>query len=234
MAFHHNREAVVHACLGFLKKSAKAEDKEIVKELFWLFFDGLILVLSLISMSEHFIEHPEMIGVFRLLRVFRVLRVFELSNSLKRVESKMLSVLPTVFIFVFLIFLILYTYAIIGMHLYDYKKIDTLDFSTLYSAMSSLFVIMTNGVGGAIKELRFGAPDVNSIATDIFIFSYFVFSVLITLNVFTAIMASQVQEKIKEGIDEQSIVLKRIEDLETNIQKNINEMNKKMESLGRK
>ncbi len=171
ITFHHNREELFHAVAHFLKKKAESGDKEIVKELFWLFFDGLILGLSLISLLENFIDHPEIIGVFRLLRVFRILRVFELSKSLKNVESKMLSVFPTVFIFIFLIFLIVYTYAIIGMHLYDYKKFDTLDFSSLYTAMSSLIVIMTNGVAGALRELKSGSPNINAIVTDVFIFT---------------------------------------------------------------
>jgi predicted DNA-binding transcriptional regulator len=90
---------------------------------------------------------------------------------------------------------------------------------------------MASGVPVALKELKAGAPGISTIVTDIFIFSYFVFSVLITLNVFIAVMASQIQEKIKTKIDEQSKVLKRIEELEGNIQKSINEIDRKFEAM---
>jgi voltage-gated sodium channel len=196
------------------------------EEIFWLFFDGLILIFSLLSLFESLFTHPEIISTLRIFRIFRVLRVFELNESLKKLEKKIFSVVPTVFIFAFLLCLIIYVYSIIGMHLYDYKKFQTLDFSNLYVAFTSLFVIITNGWASTLNELKEGTPSLSPFITDIYIFSYFIFSVMVTFNVFIAVMTSQIQDKLKDEIDEQYKILTRIEGLEIKIQSNIQELEK--------
>jgi hypothetical protein len=199
------------------------------EELFWLFFDGLILILSIVSLFEHFFTHPQIISTLRILRVFRVLRVFELNKSLKDLERKIFSVVPTVLIFAFLLCLMIYVYSIIGMHVYNYQKFQSLDFSNLYSAFTSLFVIITNGWAGTLNELKAGSPSLDPLITDLYVFSYFIFSVMITFNVFIAVMTSQIQDKLREDIDQQYKILKRIEDSETKIRASIDELDKKIE-----
>lgn len=202
---------------------------ETKEEIFWLLFDGLILVLSIISLFEHLFTHPQIISTLRILRVFRVLRVFELHQSLKDLEKKIFSVVPTVLIFAFLLCLIIYVYSIIGMHMYNYQKFQTLDFSNLYSSFTSLFVIITNGWAGTLNELKAGSPSLNPLITDLYVFSYFIFSVMVTFNVFIAVMTTQIQDKLKDEIDQQYQILQRIEDSETKIQSSIEELEKKLE-----
>jgi voltage-gated sodium channel len=133
--------------------------------------------------------------MLRLFRIFRILRIFELDETLKNIEKKIISVIPTIITFLVLIFLILYSYAIIGMNLYDYKKLESLDFTNLYTSMMSLFIMMTNGWATPLIELKTNST-IPSVMSDIYVISFFIFSVLVTLNVFLAVMTSQIQEKL--------------------------------------
>jgi hypothetical protein len=66
--------------------------------------------------------------------------------------------------------------------------------------MTSLFVLMTNGWSDTLIELR-KVNEVATLVTDIYIISFFLFSVIVTLNVFLAVMTSQIQEKLAEDIE---------------------------------
>jgi voltage-gated sodium channel len=138
--------------------------------------------------------------ILRMFRIFRIFRVFEVSNRLKDIEKKIFSVVPTIITFLALIFLIIYCYAIIGMYLYDFNSFRYIDFSNLYSSITGLFTLMTNDWAATLAELR-DADNVSSIVSEIYIISFFVFSVLITLNIFLAVMTSQIQEKLVKKID---------------------------------
>jgi len=177
------------------KEELSDVDKKTIEDWLWIIFDSVLIILGILSLFRHVFEHPELILLFRLLRVFRVFRVFELSHTLKEIEKKIISVIPTITTFLALIVLILYSYAIIGMYMYDFHKFESIDFSGIYSAMSGLFIMMTNGWSDCLMELRTHSivPDLYS---DIFIFSFFIFSVTVTLNVFLAVMSSQIQDNI--------------------------------------
>jgi len=84
--------------------------------------------------------------------------------------------------------------------MYEFNKFNSIDFSSVYNAMISLFMIMTNGWSDPIKEMR-AFENIPSFVTDAYIISFFIFSVLITLNVFLAVMTSQIQERIKYDMD---------------------------------
>jgi predicted PurR-regulated permease PerM len=76
--------------------------------------------------------------------------------------------------------------------------------------MTSLFVLMTNGWSDTLYELR-KVNEVATIVTDIYVISFFLFSVIVTLNVFLAVMTSQIQEKLEEDIQEIKKVDKEIQ-----------------------
>lgn len=175
--------------------------EEVIEEWLWIIFDLFLVVLSILSFFRHFFDHPQLILILRMFRIFRIFRVFELNDSLKSIEKKIISVVPTIMTFFFLIILLLYTYAIVGMHLYDFKKFDSIDFSGVYAAMISLFILMTNGWSDILTELR-EVENVAVIITDIYVISFFLFSVIVTLNVFLAVMTSQIQEKLESDIKE--------------------------------
>lgn len=95
-----------------------------------------------------------------------------------------------------------YTYAIIGMNLYDFKQFKSINFTNVYSAMMDLFMSMTNGWAGILKDLH-TSDAVSPVISDIYITSFFIFSVMITLNVFLAVMTSGIQDRINEEKEDQ-------------------------------
>jgi hypothetical protein len=118
--------------------------------------------------------------------------------------------------------------------MYDFQKYETIDFSGVYAAMTSLFVMMTNGWSDTLIELR-SHHVVPNIYSDIYIISFFIFSVLVTLNVFLAVMTSQIQDKIekdlakdKEELLENDQEILRAESLQ---QTQIKALNEKLDSI---
>ena len=216
------------------KKSNLEEDRALIEEWMWLIFDGLLVIMGFIALFRHLVEHPQLILLLRLFRVFRIFRIFELNQTLKDIEKKIISVVPTIATFLVLIFLILYAYAIVGMYMYDFQKYETIDFSGVYAAMTSLFVMMTNGWSDTLIELR-SHHIVPNIYSDIYIISFFIFSVLVTLNVFLAVMTSQIQDKLaKEIADDHNELLekdKQILSAEHSQQKEIQELNAKLDAI---
>jgi voltage-gated sodium channel len=216
------------------KKSNLEKDRALIEEWMWLIFDGLLVIMGFIALFRHLVEHPQLILLLRLFRVFRIFRIFELNQTLKDIEKKIISVVPTIATFLVLIFLILYAYAIVGMYMYDFRKYETIDFSGVYAAMTSLFVMMTNGWSDTLIELR-SHHIVPNIYSDIYIISFFIFSVLVTLNVFLAVMTSQIQDKLaKEIADDHNELLekdKQILSAEHSQQKEIQELNAKLDAI---
>ena len=215
-------------------QSDLAREKALIEEWMWLVFDGLLVVMGFIALFRHLVEHPQLILLLRLFRVFRIFRIFELNQTLKEIEKKIISVVPTIATFLVLIFLILYAYAIVGMYMYDFKKYETIDFSGVYAAMTSLFVMMTNGWSDTLVELR-SHHIVPNIYSDIYIISFFIFSVLVTLNVFLAVMTSQIQDKLAKDIADEHEALKdadgQIMKMEKQQQHEIAELNAKLDAI---
>lgn len=225
------------ALKSYLAKEKKVNldaEKALIEEWLWLIFDGMLVIMGFIALFRHLVEHPQLILLLRLFRVFRIFRIFELNQTLKDIEKKIISVVPTIATFLVLIFLILYAYAIVGMYMYDFQKYETIDFSGVYAAMTSLFVMMTNGWSDTLIELR-SHHIVPNIYSDIYIISFFIFSVLVTLNVFLAVMTSQIQDKIekdlakdKEELLENDQEILRAESLQ---QTQIKALNEKLDSI---
>ena len=94
--------------------------------------------------------------------------------------------------------------------------------------------MMTNGWSDTLIELR-SHHVVPDIYTDIYIISFFIFSVLVTLNVFLAVMTSQIQDKLaKEFADDHDELLekdKQILRAEHSQQKEIQELNAKLDAI---
>ena len=227
----------IPALKKYLSKDVKGNlerEKALIEEWMWLIFDGLLVIMGFIALFRHLVEHPQLILLLRLFRVFRIFRIFELNQTLKDIEKKIISVVPTIATFLVLIFLILYAYAIVGMYMYDFKKYDTIDFSGVYAAMTSLFVMMTNGWADTLIDLR-SHHVVPNIYSDIYIISFFIFSVLVTLNVFLAVMTSQIQDKLAKDIADDRQALKdadgQILQIEKTQQSEIAELNAKLDAI---
>jgi len=211
--------------------------KEITENWLWLLFDFLIVFMSILSLYSHFTDHPEAVAIFRLFRVFRVLRIFEISSTLQKVEQKIFSAIPTVFVFAVLLFMIIYVYAIIGMYLYDFKKFDTINFSSLYETITGLFIIISNGWSDVLFDLKKNATNVSTLVTDFYVISFIIFSVIVTLNVFIAVMTSQIQEKLKVvnkiNDDDHKIIVNTQDNIEK-MKKSFYEIKKELEEIEEK
>jgi hypothetical protein len=78
--------------------------KVCLEQFFWLMFDLIITISSLAAIFFiNLFPHPEIITLFRVVRVFRIIRIFEVHKSLKQTERKIMSVIPTVFVFAILL-----------------------------------------------------------------------------------------------------------------------------------
>ncbi|MCS6795603.1 MAG: ion transporter [Raineya sp.] len=223
-----------------LKKqiSAKTRRKRVQiifhEHAFWNIFDFVITAFSIFSLVVHIFEHPEFLVVGRLFRVLRILRLLEISNELKEVERKIVSIIPTVFSFALLLGVLLYIYSIIGIYLFSHHKYENADFSSLGAAFLSLFQVMT--LEGWVEMMYQASSHYeNSWWIKGYFISFVILTVIISFNVFVAVLTSQVQEKInakqileeKELFKEMNEVLKEmrgkmlaeIEELRTEIQK---------------
>lgn len=207
---------------------------ESIEEWSWLLFDFILVIFTYLSFFRHMVEHPQIVLLLRLFRVFRIFKLFELNNTLKKIEKKIISAIPTIITFLILINIILYTYAVIGMYMYQFRKFESIDFTSVYNAMTGLFTLMTNGWSDTLKELR-QVENVPSIITDAYIISFFIFSVLITLNVFLAVMTSQIQERIRDDMEiikkQEDAIQKEISELEIDALRENQILNKKLDQI---
>lgn len=177
----------------------KSERREIVVEErgFWNWFDFIITAFSVFSLVVHVFEHPEFLVVGRLFRVLRILRLLEVSSELKEVERKIVSIIPTIFSFALLLGVLIYIYSIVGIYLFSHHRYENADFSSLGGAFLTLFTMMT--LEGWVEMMYQASSNFEGnwywIVKGYFV-SFIILTVIISFNVFVAVLTSQVQEKI--------------------------------------
>lgn len=177
---------------------------------FWNWFDFAITAFSVFSLIVHIFEHPEFLVVGRLFRVLRILRLLEVSSELKEVERKIVSIIPTVFSFALLLGVLIYIYSIVGVYLFGHHKYENADFSNLSGAFLSLFTLMT--LEGWVDMMYQASSHFQGnwywVVKGYFI-SFVILTVIISFNVFVAVLTSQVQEKInaKKSLEEKALFL---------------------------
>ncbi len=164
---------------------------------FWNWFDFTIVVVSVASLFSHVFEHPEFLVVSRLFRVLRVMRLLEISDELKAVERKIVSIIPTIFSFALLLGILLYIYSIIGVYLFSHHQYQHADFSSLGHAFLTLFQLMTLD---GWSDMMYAASDNynGSWLIKSYFVSFVVLTAIISFNVFVAVLTSQVHEKFIE------------------------------------
>ena len=194
--------------------SFKGKAKLFVEEQgFWNWFDFTIVVVSVVSLFSHFFEHPEFLIVSRLFRVLRVLRLLEISDELKSVERKIVSIIPTIFSFALLLGILLYIYSIIGVYLFSHHQYQHADFTSLGHAFLTLFQLMT--LDGWSDMMYAASANYNgSWLIKSYFVSFVVLTAIISFNVFVAVLTSQVHEKF---IDDQKKADKKLARLEGEI-----------------
>ena len=221
--------------LWSFKKDKKNKIRFFVEEHgFWNWFDFAIVIVTMVSLFSHFFEHPEFLVVSRLFRVLRVLRLLEISDELKSVERKIVSIIPTIFSFALLLGILLYIYSIIGVYLFSHHQYQHADFTSLGHAFLTLFQLMTLD---GWSDMMYAASD--SYNGSWLIKSYFVSFVVLTasvsFNVFVAVLTSQVHEKFIEDQKKADKKLAKLEgelsDAEEELESGFKEVLKEIRSL---
>lgn len=187
----------------FIEKNKKKSGKnrlQINEQGFWNWFDFLIVLFTSISLFKHFVEHPEFLVVSRLFRALRILRLLEVSEDLKKVERKIVSIIPTVFSFMLLLGILLYIYSIIGIYLFEHQNFGLANFIDLPAAFMTLFQIMT--LDGWSEVMHSAESDVyNNWMVRGFFVSFVIFTAIISFNVFVAVLTTQVHERMMKDRD---------------------------------
>jgi len=167
---------------------------------FWNWFDFLIVLFTSISLFKHVVEHPEFLIVSRLFRVLRIFRLLEVSDELKNVERRIISIIPTIFSFVLLLGILMYIYAIIGVYLFEHRDFEQADFSTLSGAFMTLFQLMTLDGWTEVMNSTDSETYSNWLIKGYFV-SFVIFTAIISFNIFVAVLTSQVHDKMREEAD---------------------------------
>ncbi|MCS7027412.1 MAG: ion transporter [Bacteroidia bacterium] len=191
-------------------KKNKKETK-FIEEGIWNWLDTIIVLTSIISVFiVELFEHPETLAVVRLFRTFRILRILEVHGEMKKVEMKIIGIVPTIFSFGALLAALIIIYAVIGVSMFQQHKYENADFSNLHTATLTLFQCMTLD---SWTEIMHQSTNQNYQYPTWFIRGYFVSFILLTaiisFNVFVAILTSRVQEKIEEENKKEEEVLEK-------------------------
>lgn len=167
------------------------------EDAFWNCFDFAIVFVSVIGLFSHLFEHPEFLIVSRLFRVLRVLRLLEVSESLRAVEKKIVSIIPTIFSFGLLLAILLYIYSIIGIYLFGHTDFGRANFSNIVTAFMSLFQVMTlDGWSDLMHEVSLSTGQ--EWLVEMYFISFVLLTAIVSFNVFVAVLTSQVHERVIE------------------------------------
>lgn len=189
----------------------------------WLVFDGLILFGSIIATFIIVLDYAEFIFIARLIRVFRLFRLFELSSELKSIQKKIFWTFQTVSVFLSLLSIVIFVYSIVGVILFDYENLGILDFRSIHQAFLSLSVILIDGFSEAYIATTSSEDSFLWLRT-LYITSFALISVMVTLNVFIAVLTNQVWDKFQEESDRllKEAIEKEIDESEKNLFGQIN------------
>ena len=151
----------------------------------WNIFDSIIVASSLIPTAG------TSVMVLRLLRLARLLRVISFIPELRFVIEALIESLKKSVYVLILIFILLYIYAVAGVILFE--KVEGGRFEELGEALLALVQIMTLS---SWETLMLPITDVYPYAWIYFV-SFVVFSSIIVLNLFVAILVDVVAERRK-------------------------------------
>jgi voltage-gated sodium channel len=152
----------------------------------WNVFDFTIVALSLLPTAGAFAT------VARLARLLRALRVVSALPELRLIVSTMLRSIPSLANVIVLLGLIVYVYAVLGVHLF--AGVDPLHWGSLPRAALTLFQVLT--LEGWVELQR-----ASLVATPwawVFYVSYVVLAVFVVVNLFIAIVINNLEAAKRE------------------------------------
>jgi voltage-gated sodium channel len=170
---------------------------------FWNYFDFALIALSLLGLFAQLLLRPTVIQIGRLFRIFRIIRLLEISEHLKEVERRIMSIIPTVISFVVLLLILTYIYAILGMYMFDQRVFATCNFSTIVDSFVTLFQVMTlDNWSDVMVDTKANTPAYHPFIIQMYFVSFVVCTSIIAFNVFIAVMTSQVADRMEKEIEE--------------------------------
>ncbi len=176
---------------------------ELTEHGFWNYFDFALIFLSFVGIFAQAFLHPSFIQIGRLFRIFRIIRLLEISDHLKEVERRIMSIMPTVFSFAVLLLILNYIYAVLGMFIFDEKVFATCDFSSIVNSFVTLFQVMTlDNWSDVMHDITTHTPDFPPFIIQSYFVSFVVFTSIIAFNVFIAVMTSQVADKVETDLEQ--------------------------------
>lgn len=182
----------------------------------WNVFDTLVVVISLIPISE-----SEMALLARLIRIFRVLRMVSIIPELRILINSLLIALPRLGYVVLLMFIIFYIYAAVGSYLFG--DINSVLWGDIAISMLTLFRVMTFEDWTDIQYETMAVYPMSWIYYMTFIF----FTAFAFLNMVIGIVVGVMDE---EHTKERNIGQPSLLDL----QKQIAELSKQIEQMNKK
>lgn len=181
----------------------KKTEFEITEHGFWNYFDFILIVMSVIGLFANVLVFPGFLQVGRLFRIFRIVRLLEISDHLKEVEKRIVSIIPTVFSFAVLLLILTYIYSIIGMFMFEKKIFATCNFSSIHDSFITLFQVMTlDNWSDVMKDLTANVPTFPPLAIQLYFISFVILTAIVAFNVFIAVMTSHVQERLEKDMEE--------------------------------
>jgi voltage-gated sodium channel len=178
---------------------------------FWNWFDFIITAVSGMAIFTHFFAHPEYLLIARMFRIFRIFRLLEISSQLKEIEKKIVAIIPTVFSFALLLFILIYIYSIIGFYLFEGKDMGGANFSSLFDSAITLFQVMTlDGWGELMLAVNEADLAIHPVIVDIYFISFVVITAIVSLNVFIAVLASSVETRISKDVQDNQQSLSKL------------------------
>jgi voltage-gated sodium channel len=182
----------------------------------WNVFDTLVVVISLIPISE-----SEMALLARLIRIFRVLRMVSIIPELRVLINSLLIALPRLGYVVLLMFIIFYIYAAVGSYLFG--DINSVLWGDIAISMLTLFRVMTFEDWTDIQYETMAVYPMSWIYYMTFIF----FTAFAFLNMVIGIVVGVMDE---EHTKERNVGQPSLLDL----QKQIAELSKQIEQMNKK
>lgn len=196
----------------------KKTEFEITEHGVWNYFDFILIVMSLFGLFAKMAIFPGFFQIGRLFRIFRIVRLLEISDQLKEVEKRIVSIIPTVFSFAGLLLILTYIYAIIGIFMFEKKVYATADFSSIIDSFITLFQVMTlDNWSDVMNDLSTHVVSFSPLVIKFYFISFVILTAIIAFNVFIAVMTSNVQERLEKGIEEK---INAVENINQNVQLN--------------
>src|SRR5262249_31570515 len=195
----------------------------------WNIFDVIVVALSYVPAVGQFAT------VARLARVLRVTRLIEFSPELRLVVDTMARSIPSMGHVILLLGLLLYIYAVLGVHLFrDDPAIEsgTERWEDLGTAMWTMFHTITFENWVAVQE---PITKAHPWTGRLYFFSFIVIGVFIGINLFVAVVMNNLEEVKEEHAREKTMprdyreVLDRVQSLK----EQLDELGVAIQKLGR-